>query len=274
MAGWPAAFEDGMREAMRKHLPESTYSIYGTGHSTGGPHIFMMCQRVPNMAGVIAAEHSPFGVIQAKQHDWSGALGKIEGFERVSKTPDPRSDPFNELYIRTWRDLARYRGPEALGKEGPSALMRLPLLMEEILDEWERAKCRPQFKAEYIITHNVQASLKAAAEATAQRLSLSRDETRALVERYCSYPHPLPTRPVPPILFTITKDSRDHSADVYREVVLPEFAKLSPAPKTSLVRIGAGVHTYWKPEAALPLGVAPVVAKINNDAIVGGYFLS
>ena len=39
------------------------------------------------------------------------------------------------------------------------------------------------------------------------------------------------------------------------------------------VRIGAGVHTYWKPEDELPLGVAPVAAKINNDAIVGGYFL-
>ncbi len=273
MAAWPAAFEDGMREAMRRHLPAGEYSIYGTGHSTGGPHIFMMCQRVPNMVGVIAVEHSPFGVIQAKQHDWSGALGKIAGFERVSQKPDPRSDPFNELYIRTWRDLARYRGPEALGQEGPAALMRLPWLMEEILDAWEASKKRPQFKAEYIITHNVQASLKAAAEATADRLKLSPEDRAALVARFCSYPHPVPGKKVPPILFTITKDSRDHSADVYREVVLPEFAKLPMAPKTALIHLGAGVHTYWKPEEGLPVGAAPIAAYLNHQAIMSGYFL-
>ena len=273
MAAWPAAFEDGMREAMRRHLPAGEYSIYGTGHSTGGPHIFMMCQRVPNMVGVIAVEHSPVGVIQAKQHDWSGALGKIAGFERVSQKPDPRSDPFNELYIRTWRDLARYRGPEALGQEGPAALMRLPWLMEEILDAWEASKKRPQFKAEYIITHNVQASLKAAAEATADRLKLSPEDRAALVARFCSYPHPVPGKKVPPILFTITKDSRDHSADVYREVVLPEFAKLPVAPKTALIHLGAGVHTYWKPEEGLPVGAAPIAAYLNHQAIISGYFL-
>jgi hypothetical protein len=273
MAAWPAAFEDGMREAMRRHLPDGEYSIYGTGHSTGGPHIFMMCQRVPNMVGVLAVEHSPFGVIQAKQHDWSGALGKIAGFERVSKKPDPRSDPFNELYIRTWRDLARYRGPEALGQEGPAALMRLPWLMEEILDAWEAAKKRPQFKAEYIITHNVQASLKAGAEATADRLKLNAEDRAALVARFCSYPHPVPDKPIPPILFTITKDSRDHSADVYREVVLPEFAKLPMAPKTALIHLGAGVHTYWKPEEGLPVGAAPIAAYLNHQAIMSGYFL-
>jgi hypothetical protein len=234
----------------------------------------MMSQRVPNMVGVIAVEHSPFGVIQAKQHDWSGALGKIAGFDRVSKKPDPRSDPFNELYIRTWRDLARYRGPEALGQEGPAALMRLPWLMEEILDAWEVAKKRPQFKAEYIITHNVQASLKAGAEATADRLKLNPQEREALVARFCSYPYPLPGKPIPPILFTITKDSRDHSLDVYREVVLPEFAKLPMAPKTALIHLGAGVHTYWKPEEGLPVGAAPIAAYFNHQAITSGYFLT
>jgi len=36
MAGWPLAFEAGMKEAMRRHFPEADYSIYVTGHSTGG----------------------------------------------------------------------------------------------------------------------------------------------------------------------------------------------------------------------------------------------
>lgn len=277
MAGWPAAYEVGAREAMRKHLNEDTFSIYGTGHSTGGPHIFMMCQRVPNMVGILAVEHSPFGMIQERQHNWSGSLGVVSGYERLRTTPAPRADLFNELYIRTWRDLARYAGPEALGQEGPTALMRLPWLMEDILDRWETAKKRPQFKAEYIITHNIQASLRAAARATAERLGLSVAQTQELEDRFGSYPCPLTgpdALPVPPILFTIAKDSRDHNIDVYREVVLPEFAKLDPAPKTALTQLGAGVHNYWKPEAELPAGITPVAAKLNHDAIMAGYFLA
>ena len=276
MAGWPAAYEVGATEAMRRHLPEQEFSIYGTGHSTGGPHIFMMSQRVPNMAGVLAVEHSPFGVIQARQHAWSGSLGKISGFDRVSTTPAPRSDPFNELYIRSWRDLARYRGPEALGQEGPQALMRLPWLMEEVVDGWERAKKRPQFKAEYIITHNIESSLRAAARATAENLGMSTAETEALENRFAGYPHPISqegSRPVPPVLIIIAKDSRDHNIDVYREVIIPSFEELAPTTKVRLVQLGAGVHSYWQAEADLPDGVAPVAAKINHDAIMNGYFL-
>ena len=276
MAGWPAAYEVGAAEAMRRHLPEQEFSIYGTGHSTGGPHIFMMSQRVPNMVGVLAVEHSPFGVIQARQHAWSGSLGKISGYERVSTKPAPRNDPFNELYIRSWRDLARYMGPEALGKEGPAVLMRLPSLMEEVLDSWETAKKRPQFKSEYIITHNIESSLRAGARATAEHLGLSEPEVRALEDRFAGYPHPLTgpdVRPVPPVLITITKDSRDHSIDVYREVIIPSFEELAPSTKVRLIQLGAGVHTYWQPETDLPQGVAPVAAKINHDAIMAGYFL-
>lgn len=276
MAGWPAAFEVGAAEAMRRHLPEEEFSIYGTGHSTGGPHIFMMSQRVPNMVGVLAVEHSPFGVIQARQHAWSGSLGKISGYDRVSTKPAPRNDPFNELYIRSWRDLARYKGPEALGQEGPAVLMRLPWLMEEILDSWETAKKRPQFKAEYIITHNIESSLRAGARATAEHLGMSEADARALEDRFAGYPHPLTgpdARPVPPVLITITKDSRDHNIEVYREVIMPSFAELAPSTKVRLIQLDAGVHTYWQPEAGLPQGVAPVAAKLNHDAIMKGYFL-
>jgi hypothetical protein len=261
---------------MRRHLPEGEYSIYLTGHSTGGPHVFLICQRVPNVAGMIAVENSPFGFIQEKQHDWSGALGKVAGFERVTTKKAPRSDPFNELYIRTWRDRARYAGPEALGQEGPPALMRLPWLMEEILDWWDKTKARPQFKAEYIITHNIRSSLEAAARAAAARLKMPAHETQALVKHYLGYPHPQTgpgAKPVPPVLFCITKDSRDHSPDVYREVVVPEFAKLSPAPKVRVTQWGAGVHTYHKSEPGLPLGVAPPVAEFYVNAIQEGYFV-
>src|SRR5262249_11824799 len=153
----------------------------------------------------------------------------------------------NELYIRTWRDCARYAGPEALGREGPSALMRLPSLMEEVLDWWDQEKPRPQFKAEYIITHNIAKSLSETAQVSAERLGLSQSDTKALVEHYCGYPFPLSghgAKPVPPVLFAIAKDSRDHSPEVYQEVVLPMFATIDPAPRVSVSRFGAGTHFY------------------------------
>jgi len=278
MAGWLPAFETAMKDAMRRHFPEGEYSIYVTGHSTGGPHVFMMCQRVPNIAGVIAVENSPFGFIQEEQHNWSGALGKVAGFERVSKKPAPRTDPFDELYIRTWRDRARYAGPEALGQEGPAALMRLPWLMEEILDWWNKTKMRPQFKAEYILTHNIKSSLRKAAEATAKRLGLAGPEKEALVKRYLSLPYPVTgpgAKPVPPVLFGISKDSRDHSPEVYEEVVLPMFReRIDPAPRVMVTRFGAGVHVYTKAETDLPLGIGPAVAEFYHQAITGGYFVT
>jgi hypothetical protein len=276
MAAWPMAFEEAMKAVLAKHLPETDYSIYGSGHSTGGPLIFMICQRVPNFAGVIAAEHSPFGFIQARQHDWSGALGKIEGFDRVASTPTPRTDPFNDLYIRTWRDIARYRGSEALGREGATALMRLPSLMEEILDEWQLERTRPQFKAEYIITHDIVASLEAAANANADRLALSAAERAALVAHFRAYPHALSAsdaRPIPNVLFAIARYSRDHSREVYSEVILPMFSRLERPPRVALTSFEAGTHFYFRAEPGLPLGIGPAVAKLFHEAISEGYFI-
>jgi len=187
MAGWLPGFEEGMKEAMRRHFPEGEYSIYVQGHSTGGPIVCMISQRVPNIAGILAAENSPFGYINEEKHAWSGSLGKIEGYKRLKKKKKGRKDPFNDLYIRSWRDTARYAGPEALGKEGPKALMRLPMLMEEVFEEWDKEKWSPRFKAEYIITHNIVGSLEKAARVTAKRLNLGPEKTEALVKhrKYC-----------------------------------------------------------------------------------------
>ncbi len=276
MAAWPVAFEEAMKNVNRRHFPEKEFSIYVHGHSTGGPIVSMMTQRIPNIAGVIAIENSTFGYIEEQKHGWSGSLGKISGYERVTKKPAPRKDPFNELYIRTWRDLARYRGPEALGQEGPTALMRLPWLMEEVLEAWEKVKARPQFKAEYIITHNIVPSLTQAAQVTAKRLNMNSEETEALVKHYLGFSRELTgidVKPVPPFLFILAKDSRDHSPEAYKEVVVPMFAAMNPAPKIRVVHFGAGVHTYTKPENDLPMGIAPAAAKFYYDAITGGYYL-
>ena len=43
MAAWPFAFEAGMKDAMRRHFPAGEFSIYLTGHSTGGPIVFLIC---------------------------------------------------------------------------------------------------------------------------------------------------------------------------------------------------------------------------------------
>jgi hypothetical protein len=277
MAAWPAAFEDGMKAACARHFPQGEFSIYVHGHSTGGPYVSMLSQRVPNIAGVIAIENSTFGYINERKHMWGGHVGKIEGFDRAApKSTEGWKDPFNDLYIRTWRDLARYRGPEALGQEGPSALMRLPWLMEEILEAWEVAKLRPQFKAEYMVTHNILGALEEAARVSARRLELNERDTAALVARFRGYTHELRgegVKPVPPFLFCLAKDSRDHSPEVYREVIIPMFEAMQPAPRTAVTRFGAGVHTYTKPEPDLPMGIAPAAAALYHDAITGGFFV-
>jgi hypothetical protein len=276
MAGWPAAFEEGMKEACKRHFPVEEYSIYANGHSTGGPIIHMLLQRVSNIVGMTDAEGSPFGYINEKKHAWSGALGKIGDLKGDEEENKPRTDPFNELYIRSWRDKARYQGPEALGQEGPKALMRLPMLMEEVFEEWDKTKNQPNFKAEYLITHNIVKSLAEGARVTAKRLNMSPEETDALVKRYTGYVRELSgpgVKPVPPILYNITKDSRDHSPEVYKEVILPMFAAINPAPKTRLIKYGAGIHGYTAREKDLPLGIAPAVTKVWYDAIINGYFM-
>ena len=128
LAGWPIAFEEGMKEVCRRHLPEGEYSIYAHGHSTGGPFAHMLLQRVPNVAGLIGIENTPFGYIYAQMK-----------LKTVSDDFD-WTDPFSDLYIRTWRDIARYSGPEALAIEGPNALKRLPMLIEEVFEDWDKGK--------------------------------------------------------------------------------------------------------------------------------------
>ncbi len=86
MASWPVAFEEGMKEACRRHFPADEFSIYVHGHSTGGPYVSMLSQRVENIAGVIAIENSTFGFINEKKHQWGGHVGKIEGFAAVAAT--------------------------------------------------------------------------------------------------------------------------------------------------------------------------------------------
>lgn len=282
MAGWPMAFEQAGIEVMRKHFPEGEFSIYVHGHSTGGPFVNMLSQRVPNVAGILALESSPFGYISRARSAWGGQLGKIEGFNQVTDEAirlEPRTDPFDELYLRSWRDSARYAGPELLGQEGPDALMRLPMIMEDILDEWGDVQKRASFKAEYIVHHGIEDSLREAATATAKRMKLGRAETNALIDRYIGLSRELTGRnvkPVPPVMFQISAHSRDHSRDVYEQVIVPMYQKMTPAPKTSLTQFDAGTHGYMSGEVVegFDVGFGPAVFQQWDDAIKSGWFLT
>ncbi|MEE2968665.1 MAG: hypothetical protein VX741_00850 [Pseudomonadota bacterium] len=257
MASWPAAFEDAMKHFCRELLPQDLYSIYVHGHSTGGPFVHMLTQRVDNIVGVVGIENSPFANIYRAMigYEWPG--------------------PFNELSIRTWRDLARYKGAEVRSLEGEDGLMRLPWVMEEVFEAWDEVKDRPQFKAEYPMHYASKPGLTAAARASAKRLGLDDADTQSLVARYLGFCHELSgpdVRPVPPILLSICKHSRDHTATAYANSVIPMFARIDPAPKVRVVQLGTGTHHYEKAEDSLPMGLVAPVAELWFEAIMKGYY--
>lgn len=155
--------------------------------------------------------------------------------------------------------------------------MRLPMIMEDILEDWGDTQRYASFKAEYIVTHGIEDSLRQAAEVTAQRMDLGKEETEELVDRYIGLTRELKGRgvkPVPPVMFQITAHSRDHSREVYEEVVIPMFGKMRPAPKVSLTQFDLGTHGYMNGEhvEGVPFGVGPAVFQQWDDAIKGGYF--
>ncbi len=251
MAAWPIAFDEAMRETCRRYLPPEHYSIYGHGHSTGGPFIMIASQRVPNIMGILGYGSGPFGYIFAE------IAGKRWNF------------PFNFLRLRTWRDTARYAEEEFSEKRHS-----LPVMMEIVLERWERERRRANFKAEDFVHKNNVSSLAEAARVTATRLNLNPHETEALVRRYVGYCRELSgpgIKPVPPVLSVHGKgDDTVKSTDFQK--ALPMFSAMTPAPKVRIVRLGAGVHRWLSVEEDLPNGIIPAVLTLWRDAIQNGYF--
>lgn len=277
MAAWPVAFDEAMVEACRRHFPEAEFSIYVHAHSAGGGLGCILQQRCANVAGAVTMEDSTFGYINTARQQWSRARGKVGAPPGTKPGTPERIDPFNELYFYGWRDEAVIRGPEALGADGPNALMRLPALMEEVFAAWEESKHYPNFKAEYPVTHDIRASLTAAARVAARRLALNRDETAALIARYLAYPRELAgpgVKPMPPQLFLTAEGTRHQDVATFRAVILPMYAAMKPPPRTALCHIGAGRHFYMTAAQGLPLGTGPAVATLWHAAIVGGFFLA
>jgi hypothetical protein len=186
--------------------------------------------------------------------------------------PDRWDHPFNYLSVRSWRDIARYRGPEA----GPEGMLRLPWLMEDIFEEWENRKHIPSMKAQYQIHYGDPDALEVAARAVARRLGYGSGETGDLVKGYRGYIGELSgpgTRPLPPLLYAITANSRDHTREMYEGILLPLLAAIDPPPKVSLTRFRAGVHSYMRPEPDLPQGVGPAMGQLWRDAIIRGFYV-
>lgn len=266
ITGHPMAFEQAGKSLMERHFPPDEYSVYINGHSTGGPYANMLTQRVENIVGMLGIETSPFGYIYRVQSRPSGnPHGKTQG-----------ELPFNCLLIGNWRNSAMYLGPEALMREGPDALMRLPMLMEEVHEAYERTKHYPKFRAENLVHFGGVRELAKAARATAKRLDLSTDRAEELVEHYIGYTRELSgpnVKPVPPIMLSMTSASAGHEYETYRRITLPMYAAMDPPPKIRLVPLGAGIHGYTSAEPDLPIGPFPAVAKLWNDAIMNGYYV-
>ena len=265
LAAYPMAFEEAGKAMMRRHFPPDEYSIYIHGHSTGGPFAFMLTQRVENILGVVGMETSPFGYIYRAQGRPSGnPYGKTQG-----------ELPFNCLGVGNWRTVAVYAGPEALMREGGEALMRLPMLMEEVYERWDKVKTYPYFRAENSVHFGGVRELARAARATARRLDFSSEKTQQLVEYYVGYARNLSgpdVKPVPPVILGIVAASADHQYEAYRRITLPMFAGMDPPPKVRLVAFKAGIHGYTSPEPDLPMGPFPAGAKLWYDAIMNGYY--
>ena len=251
MAGWPVAFEEGMKEALKRHFPVESFSVFVHGHSTGGPFIHYLSQRVTNIKGIVGYGTALFGYINA-------AAGSSWNY------------PFTYLRMRTWRDTARYADEGFVGKN-----YSLPVKMELVLESWDRAKVQANFKAEDFIHKNSVKSLTEAAQVTAQRLGMDDEETRSLVDRYMGYMRDLRgpgVKPVPPLLLINGKGDTTVTYERFIDFGKKMYDAMEPPPKANAVLFGAGVHSWGYKSDDIPDGIAPAVINLWNEAIKGGYF--
>jgi hypothetical protein len=81
-------------------------------------------------------------------------------------------------------------------------------------------------------------------------------------------------KPVPPLLYQITRGSVDHRLERYRDTLFKSLDRLEPRPKYHAVQLDAGVHANEQPEEGLPRGPFPAAARVWVDAVRNGYYLS
>ena len=251
MAAWPMAFEEGMKTAMARHFPVSDYDIYAHGHSTGGPFIHYISQRVNNVKGIVGYGTAMFGYMNA-------AAGRAWEY------------PFHYLRLRTWRDTARYADEGWVGKD-----ISLPVKMDLVFEMWNEERKQANFKAEDFIHKNSVASLADAAQATAKRLGMENEEAQSLAEHYVGFTKELKgagVKPVPAVLHINAKGDNTVTYERFTEYGKQIYAGMTPPPKANAVLFGAGVHDWGFKDTDIPHGVAPAVIALWNEAIRNGYF--
>jgi hypothetical protein len=47
---------------------------------------------------------------------------------------------------------------------------------------------------------------------------------------------------------------------------------MNPAPKFRFIQLGTGIHSYWRAEDGLPLGVCPIVTQVWHEAVMNGFY--
>jgi hypothetical protein len=55
--------------------------------------------------------------------------------------------------------------------------------------------------------------------------------------------------------------------------MISHLRRMKPAPKIAITSFGAGVHSFWKAEKDLPIGIVPSVIKSWKEAVMSGYFV-
>ena len=148
--------------------------------------------------------------------------------------------------------------------------MRLPSLMEEVHAWWDEEKCRPQFKAEYIITHNIQASLTAAGKVTAERLGLSGAKAQELIATYQGLPHPVPAQKEASGFPTSCSQLPKTAATTARKFIAKWWCHCSIALSrrrgSAVSRFDASTHFYFRAEKDFRLASALQLPSISMQA--------
>ena len=163
-------------------------------------------------------------------------------------------------------------------QEGGEPLMRLPWVMEEVFEMWDEVKRFPQIKAEYFFHIHSIPALTEAATVTAARLGLSETQNagpgRSAISAWAGRWTGPDAKPVPPLLYMINRFSRDHTPEKYYGVMLPMLEEIEPAPQVRIVEFGTGIHSYWRAEEGLPMGLVPAAVDAGLRGDRGGLLLS
>jgi hypothetical protein len=107
-------------------------------------------------------------------------------------------------------------------------------------------------------------------------LQLQGDERQKMINKFRGFGHydtRAGVRPVQPIFYINSANSRDNSPEAFNGIILPMLAELKPAPRVKATQLGAGTHLYYKPMKDLPFGLTRAAAFLWRQAINDAFFV-